>query len=125
LWERGPLSVRDVMHALNETKPTGYTTVLKMMQIVTDKGLLDRDETQRPQIYRDRSTQTSTQRQLLAHLVQRAFGGSVKSMVLQALSARKLTPKEIAEIERLLDRVESDRTDTGAVKTTRSEGEKK
>lgn len=125
MWERGPLSVRDVMHALNETKPTGYTTVLKMMQIVTDKGLLDRDETQRPQIYRDRSTQTSTQRQLLAHLVQRAFGGSVKSMVLQALSARKLTPKEIAEIERLLDRVESDRTDTGAVKTTRSEGEKK
>src|SRR5580704_4080492 len=102
LWERGPLSVRDVMHVLNETKPTGYTTVLKMMQIMTDKGLLDRDETQRPQIYRARSSKTSTQRQLLSHLVHRAFGGSVKSMVLQALSTRKSTPKEIAEIEKLL-----------------------
>jgi BlaI family penicillinase repressor len=109
LWDRGPLSVRDVMHALNESKPTGYTTVLKMMQIMTEKGLIARDETCRPQIYRAACSQAQTQKQLLNHLVQRAFGGSVKSMVLQALSTKKSSPQEIAEIEKLLDRMEGER----------------
>jgi BlaI family transcriptional regulator, penicillinase repressor len=123
LWDRGPLSVRDVMHALNELKPTGYTTVLKQMQIMTDKGLVEKDESQRPQIYRASCSQTQTQRQLLSHLVQRAFGGSVKSMVLQALSSRKSTPEEIAEVEKLLDRMEKGRMNLGRKQKVRTEGE--
>ena len=125
LWERGPLSVRDVMHALNESKPAGYTTVLKQMQIMTDKGLVEKDESCRPQIYRACCSETQTQRQLLSHLVQRAFGGSVKSMVLQALSSRKSTRGDIAEIEKLLDRIEEDRMDLGRKQRVRMEGEKK
>jgi BlaI family penicillinase repressor len=125
LWERGPLSVRDVMHALNESKPAGYTTVLKQMQIMTDKGLVEKDESCRPQIYRACCSETQTQRQLLSYLVQRAFGGSVKSMVLQALSSRKSTRRDVAEIEKLLDRIEEDRMDLGRKQKVRMEGEKK
>jgi predicted transcriptional regulator len=106
LWERGPLSVRDIQHTLNESKPTGYTTVLKLVQIMTDKGLVSRDETCRPQIYRARYSQEQTQRQLLGDLIQRAFGGSVKSLVLQALATRRSTPEELEELEKLLDRME-------------------
>ena len=124
LWERGPLSVRDVMHALNESKPAGYTTVLKQMQIMTDKGLVEKDESCRPQIYRACCSETQTQRQLLSHLVQRAFGGSVKSMVLQALSSWKSTRRDVAEIEKLLDRIEEDRMDLGRKQKLRMEGEK-
>jgi BlaI family penicillinase repressor len=108
LWESGPASVRDIQRILNEIRPTGYTTVLKTIQIKTDKGLVERDENVRPQIYRARHTQQQTQRQLVGDLVQRAFGGSVKSLVLQALSTRKSTPAELEEIERLLDRIEGE-----------------
>jgi BlaI family penicillinase repressor len=125
LWERGPLSVRDVMHALNESKPAGYTTVLKQIQIMTDKGLVEKDESRRPQIYRACCSETQTQRQLLSHLVQRAFGGSMKSMVLQALSSRKSRPAEIAEIEKLLDRLEDEQRRSTRTRKVRTEGEKK
>lgn len=106
LWEHGPRSVREILHILNETKTTGYTTVLKLLQIMTEKGLVNRDETQRPQIYRARYAREHTQRQLLHDLVQRAFGGSVKVLVLQALASRKSSPRELEEIEKLLDRME-------------------
>ncbi len=106
LWDSGPLSVRDVQKALNEVKPTGYTTVLKLMQIMTGKGLVSRDEEQRPQIYSARYPREHTQRQLLQDLTQRAFGGSVKALVLQALTTRKSTERELEEIEKLLDRIE-------------------
>jgi BlaI family transcriptional regulator, penicillinase repressor len=106
LWEHGPRSVREILHILNETKTTGYTTVLKLLQIMTEKGLVNRDETQRPQIYRARYAREHTQRQLLHDLVQRAFGGSVKVLVLQALASRKSSPEELEEIEKLLDRME-------------------
>ena len=92
LWDQGPRSVRDILNILNESKPTGYTTVLKMLQIMTDKGLVERDETVRPQIYRARRSQEQTQRQLLTDLVQRAYGGSVKSLVMHALATRKSSP---------------------------------
>jgi Predicted transcriptional regulator len=105
LWDRGPLSVRGVFHVLNVSKTTGYTTVLKTMQIMTEKGLLERDESQRPQIYRSSYSQQQTQRQMVRHLVQRVFGGSVRSLVLQALATKKSSPEEIAAIEKLLDRV--------------------
>jgi len=108
LWENGPASVRDIQRVLNELRPTGYTTVLKTIQIMTDKGLVDRDESVRPQIYRARHSQEQTQRQLVRDLVQRAFGGSVKSLVLQALSTKKSSAAELEQIEKLLDRIEGE-----------------
>ena len=108
LWESGPLSVRDIQHILNQARPTGYTTVLKLLQIMTEKGLVARDESQRPQIYRARYSRQQTQRQLVSDLLQRAFGGSVKALVLQALSTRRSTPEELEAMERLLDRYEGE-----------------
>jgi predicted transcriptional regulator len=109
LWEGGPRSVRDIQRILNEARPTGYTTVLKLMQIMTDKGLVERDESQRPQIYRSRYSQEQTQRQLLRDLLDRAFGGSVKDLVLQALATKRSSPEELEAIEKLLDRFEGDK----------------
>ena len=109
LWEKGAMSVREVQRILNEVKPTGYTTVLKLLQIMTDKGLVERDESKRPQIYHVRYTQQQTQRQLLGDLLQRAFGGSVKALVLQALATRKSSPEELAEIEKLLEKFEGEK----------------
>jgi len=109
LWEGGPRSVRDIQHILNESRPTGYTTVLKLMQIMTEKGLVERDESQRPQIYRARYSQEQTQRQLLRDLLDRAFGGSVKDLVLQALATKRSSPEELEVIEKLLDRFEGDK----------------
>lgn len=106
LWDAGPSSVRDVQKILDASRPTGYTTVLKMLQIMTEKGLVERDETVRPQIYRATSSQQQTQRQLLKDLIQRAYGGSVKALVLQALGTSKTSPETLQEIERLLDRAE-------------------
>ena len=106
LWEAGPKSVRDIQNVLNEARPTGYTTVLKLLQIMTEKGLVDRDESKRPQIYRARYSQEQTQRQLVRDLVQRAFGGSVKALVLQALSTKKSSGEELDAMEKLLDRFE-------------------
>ena len=108
LWENGPATVRDIQRVLNDLRPTGYTTVLKTIQIMTEKGLVDRDESVRPQIYRARHSQEQTQRQLVRDLVQRAFGGSVKSLVLQALSTKKSSTAELEEIEKLLDRIEGE-----------------
>ena len=100
--------MREIQRLLNEVKPTGYTTALKMLQIMTEKGLVDRDETVRPQIYRARYSQEHTQRRLLRDLVQRAFGGSVKSLVLQALATKKSSPEELEAIEKLLDHYEGE-----------------
>ena len=108
LWDHGPLSVRDILHILNEAKPTGYTTALKMLQIMTVKGLVERNEDVRPQIYRATYSQKHTQRQLVRDLLSRAFGGSVKELVLQALATRKSTPEELQAIEKILDRYEKE-----------------
>src|ERR1043165_3747708 len=89
LRRAAPLSVRAIQAILNQTRPTGYTTVLKLLQIMTEKKLVDRDESVRPQIYRARYTQQQTQQRLLGDLVQRAFGGSVKALVLQAIAPKK------------------------------------
>jgi predicted transcriptional regulator len=106
LWDAGPHSVREIQTILNESKPTGYTTVLKMLQIMTEKGLVERDETVRPQIYRAKHSQEQTQRHLVSDLLERAFGGSVKALVMQALSTQKSSAKDIDAIEKLLDRIE-------------------
>jgi len=106
LWDAGPQSVREIQAVLNAAKPTGYTTVLKMLQIMTEKGLVERDETVRPQIYRPQYSQDRTQRQLLRDFIQRAYGGSVKSLVMHALATKKSSPKDLEAIEKLLDRFE-------------------
>jgi predicted transcriptional regulator len=108
LWERGPSTVRDVHDALAGKQDTGYTTVLKLMQIMTEKGLVVRDETQRAHVYEARVTAQKTQRQLLADLADRAFGGSPARLVMQALSGRKASAEELSEIRGLLDQLEGD-----------------
>jgi predicted transcriptional regulator len=106
LWRRGPSTVRAVLEELNRDGGTGYTTVLKLMQILAEKGLLRRDESARTHIYEAALTQQQTQRQLIGHLLERAFNGSAQKLVLQALSAKKASPKELAEIRRLIDELE-------------------
>lgn len=108
LWERGPSTVRDVHDALSSSQATGYTTVLKMLQIMTDKGLVVRDESQRAHIYEARLSEQRTQRQLLTDLVDRAFGGSPAKLVMQALTGRKASADEINELRALLDTLEGE-----------------
>ena len=102
LWARGPSTVRQVAEALE--RDTGYTTALKLLQIMTEKGLVRRDETSRTHIYDAASTEDQTQRTLVSDLLNRAFGGSAAKLVLQALATNKTSPEELAEIRRLLDR---------------------
>ena len=110
LWRRGKSTVRDVQSELNGDRPNasraGYTTVLKTLQIMTDKGLVARDESQRTHVYLPSATEEQTQRHLVRDLLDRAFGGSAQKLVLQALSARKASPEEIAQIRSLLDEME-------------------
>lgn len=108
LWERGPSTVRDVHEALSTSQATGYTTVLKLMQIMTEKGLVVRDESQRAHVYEARQSEQRTQRQLLSDLADRAFGGSPAKLVLQALSGRRTSVEEMNEIRHLLDRLEGE-----------------
>jgi len=104
LWQTGPATVREVHEALCQAKPsTGYTTVLKLMQIMADKGLVTRDEKSKAHVYRARIPQEQTQRQLVGDLLDRVFGGSSARLVMQALSSKKATPDEIAEIRNMLD----------------------
>ena len=110
LWRRGPSTVREVFRELGGQRQSGYTTILKLMQIMTEKGLVRRDETVRPQVYRAARTQKNTQRQLLRDLLNRAFGGSSGSLVLQALSTKKMTAEEREQIREMLDRLEEKST---------------
>jgi BlaI family transcriptional regulator, penicillinase repressor len=106
LWELGPSTVREVHERLAREKPTGYTTVLKMLQIMTEKDLVSRDEAARAHVYEARVPQEQTQRQLVHDLLDRAFGGSATKMVMQALSSRQSSPEELARIRELLDQLE-------------------
>ena len=106
LWALGPATVREVFEELNASHDMGYTTVLKFMQIMTEKGLLERDTTVRPQVYRPAETRQTTQRTLVSDLLDRAFSGSPGTLALQALAMRKSSPKELAEIRLLLDKLE-------------------
>jgi len=106
LWDRGPSTVREVHEALGPDRGTGYTTVLKLLQIMTEKGLVGRDERARAHVYAARAPQARTQRELVRDLVDRAFGGSAARLVVQALSGRRASAEEIARIRRLLDDIE-------------------
>ena len=107
LWARGPSTVRAVADELNRERAAsaaaGYTTVLKLMQIMTEKGLLLRDESSRTHIYRPRLSEEKTLRQLVQDLLHRAFGGSAQKLVMQALSAKKASRAELDEIRKLID----------------------
>ena len=108
LWERGPSTVREVHDALSSTHDTGYTTVLKLLQIMTDKRLVVRDESQRAHIYAAHESEQRTQRQLLGDLIDRAFGGSPAKLVMQALSGSKATAEELTAIRQMLEQMEGD-----------------
>jgi predicted transcriptional regulator len=101
LWRRGPSTVRQVHEDLGGT--VGYTTTLKLMQIMSDKQLVERDESERSHVYRARYTEEKTQRQLVRDLLDRAFGGSARKLFVQALAEAKATPDEMAEIRKMID----------------------
>ena len=105
LWKQGPCTVRQVHEVLRETqeKDTGYTTVLKLLQNMTEKGLVHRDESERTHVYEAAISEKKTQRDLLRDLMDRAFDGSAASLVIQALSMKRATAEEMAEIRKLLD----------------------
>lgn len=106
VWERGKTTVRTVFEDLQKSHDMGYTTVLKFMQIMTKKGLLVRDTSVRPQIYRAAEPKQKTQKTLMTDLLDRAFSGSPGTLALQALATRKSTPEELKEIRILLDKIE-------------------
>jgi BlaI family transcriptional regulator, penicillinase repressor len=113
LWERGPSTVRQVHEVLSRERPAAYTTSLKLLQIMTDKGLVRRDEADRTHIYHPRLSEEQTQRQLIRDLVDRAFGGSASKLVMQALATKRASDEELGEIRRLLDSRSSQETDRG------------
>ena len=103
LWRRGPSTVRQVHEALGGDRRSGYTTTLKLMQIMTDKGLVRRDASARAHLYEAAMEAEQAQRKLVSDLLAKAFDGSVRKLVMQALSAGELSPEELAEIRKLLD----------------------
>jgi len=106
LWDRGPSTVRAVQQALENERGTGYTTALKLLQIMTEKGLVRRDDRQRTHVYEAVLPAEATQRQLVRDLLDRAFGGSARQLVMQALSAERASKADLAEIRKLLDALE-------------------
>jgi predicted transcriptional regulator len=103
LWDNGPSTVRQVNEVMNKDENTGYTTTLKLMQIMTEKGLLHRDDSQFKHIYKPAITEEKTQKQLVGDLLERAFSGSAEKLVMRALSAKKVSDKELAGIRKMLD----------------------
>ena len=106
LWEHGPCTVRQVLERQQDQRGTGYTTTLKLMQIMFEKGLLQRDESGHAHVYRAVISRARTQRRIISRVLDQVFEGSAQQLVLQALSARKSTPEELAEIRSLLDELE-------------------
>jgi BlaI family penicillinase repressor len=109
LWKQGASTVREVQEILEAERPTGYTTVLKLLQIMTEKGLVKRDETARAHVYAAMVPEQQTQQQLVHDLLERAFGGSAIKLVMQALSSGKTSPDELVRIRELLDRLEGEK----------------
>ena len=106
LWNRGPSTVREVYETLAEKKPVGYTSVLKLMQIMTAKGTVRRNEEQRAHVYEAVQPAEKTKRQLAADVLQRVFDGSASELMMHALSGRKGSKQEIEELRRMLDEYE-------------------
>jgi len=103
LWDKGSSTVRDVNEIMNENENTGYTTTLKLMQIMAEKGLVLRDESQFKHIYKPAITEEKTQNQIVGDLLDRAFSGSAEKLVMRALSAKKVSAKELVSIRKMLE----------------------
>lgn len=108
LWGLGPSTVREVHTVLRGKRDAGYTTVLKLMQIMHEKGLVHRNESSRAHVYRAAVTEADTQARMVDSLVDKAFSGSASQLVLRALSARPASAEELAEIRELLDKLEGE-----------------
>ncbi|HVV71916.1 MAG TPA: BlaI/MecI/CopY family transcriptional regulator [Verrucomicrobiae bacterium] len=106
LWRLGPSTVREVWEQIGPDQQTGYTTTLKLLQIMFDKGLVKRNDAARSHVYEAAVTEEQTQRQVLGHLLERLFAGSARKLVMQALAVKKASPAELGEIRRLLDDME-------------------
>ena len=106
LWRRGPSTVREVWEQLSPAQRTGYTTILKLMQIMFEKGLVMRDDARRSHVYAAARTEEQTQRQVVGQLLERLFAGSARKLVMQALAVKKASPAELAEIRKRLDEME-------------------
>lgn len=106
LWDRGLSSVREVHEVLQGSRDTGYSTTLKMMQVMFDKGLLTRDESRRPQLYAPSVPEEQTQRQIVDDLIHKVFGGSARKLVLRAVQSEHVTADELAEIRRILKKMD-------------------
>jgi predicted transcriptional regulator len=109
LWAHGPATVREVHEALSEKRSLGYTTVLKLLQIMTTKGTVRRNETQRAHVYEACLPAETTKRQIAGDMLQRVFEGSASQLMMHALAGRKSTPEEIGELRHLLDEYERNR----------------
>jgi BlaI family transcriptional regulator, penicillinase repressor len=108
LWDEGPATVRQVHERLQARKTSRYTTTLKLMQIMAEKGLVDRDETARSHVYRVRQAREHVQRRAAKHLLDRFFGGSARSLLVGALDAKPASEQELAELKKLLADYEKD-----------------
>lgn len=106
LWQRGPSTVRQVFEVLNEGREVGYTTVLKMLQIMTEKALVVRDDAERTHVFAARQSEETTQQGLVQDLLDRAFGGSSMKLVMQALATQKASAEDLAEIRKMLAKAE-------------------
>ncbi|MEM1353310.1 MAG: BlaI/MecI/CopY family transcriptional regulator [Planctomycetota bacterium] len=103
LWDLGPSTVREVFDVLSSSRSVGYTTILKLMQIMAGKGLVSRDESRRTHVYRARLTRKRTQKRLVKELIDKAFSGSAAGLIGQALISRKPSDEELAEIQKLIE----------------------
>ena len=108
IWERGPSSVQEVHHELHPQGQTGYTTTLKLMQIMHDKGLLVRTEDGRRHVYRPAQSQAQTQKRVVRELMGKVFAGSTEKLVMSALSVKKVSPAELKKIRTMLDELDGD-----------------
>ncbi len=111
LWKTGPATVRQVNEVLNRERRTGYTTTLKLMQIMTRKGLLDRNDSERTHVYKAAFAAADTERHMVSELLEKVFGGSAKALVMSALTAKKVPPDELARVRKLLDEIEGEHKD--------------
>src|SRR4051812_38801497 len=108
LWANGPLTVRDAHETIRRRRDVGYTTVLKTLQVMAEKGLVTRDESERSHVYKAAIAESNVKKRLVADLVDRAFGGSAVGLAMQALSSKRATPEELEEMRRLLDGLRRD-----------------
>ena len=106
LWSKGPSTVRQVNDEINKEQETGYTTTLKFMQIMTDKGLLVRDDSEFKHVYKPAVSEEKTQNQIVGDLLDKVFAGSAEQLVMRALSAKQMSAEELKKIRQLLDKME-------------------